>query len=164
MNSPLLLLIFPAILLAYPIYAVLTNKKRNGIAFEAIVKSGFRPTDTFKMIDLTIAIDRINEKIALVDFDHLIIPRGMQNPVDRDSFSARTTEVILINEIECLKVNFQATGYIECILVFKAPNRINSSLKLEIPLRSNDEATARRLISEWPTKTAVIDSTQNSLI
>lgn len=155
MNSPLILLIFPALLLAYPLYAVLRDKKRAKTSLEKIIEAGFEPSSVFEMMDLIVAIDRKNGKIALVDFSHTIHPRGMEPPVDRGSFSTRLTVVVPADEIDCLSVHFQSSGYIESTLIYKAPNRINSTLKLNIPFESKDKSRVMQLVSLWPTRTVV---------
>jgi hypothetical protein len=155
MDSPLLLLIFPALLLAYPLYAILRDEKRAKLALERIVTAGFVPTRQYQLTDLIIAIDEPNRKIALVDFDLYIIPRGMDPPVDRDAFSVRKTEVVSLDEIDHLKVHFQSTGYIDCVLVYKEPNHIDSTLRLPIPLHSGDRSTLETMLAAWPTRTLV---------
>lgn len=152
MNSPLLLLLFLAVLLAYPLYAVLTNQKRakNGLA--KLVAEGFRPTETFHMTDMIISVDKVGCRVAFIDFDHFIIPRGMSPPVDRGSFSIRKTEVVDFNDLERLEVRIGTTQTIEIVLHYNAPNRINSTKKLGISLVSNDLRRVEKFAATLPSE------------
>lgn len=135
---------------------VLKTKNNARAEYARLVAKGFSPSHTFDMSDEIIAFDNEHQQLALVNYERHVTPRGFDPPVDRDSFSVRSTDVFSFADIESISVKF--SGNVAFVTVgFFQPNTINSKLVLDFQVwRAN--VTVKQMLAAWPAKTIIVES------
>lgn len=143
MDSPLFVLLPLAAILAFPIYAVLKGRSVARTALDSLVHGGFDPSEVFDMSDMIVAIDSTARQVAFVNISQWVFPRGMDPPIDRDSFSTRTTGVASLASISSVS----STAPLSVTISFCAPNCFNLSGDVEIAGTPQDALVLKKMLN-----------------
>lgn len=147
-----LLLIVPwALILAYPIYAVIRDSRRAKEEFSRLSHSDFRAAHIFNFSDTIIALDQGRAAVAFTELLTTVYPRAMNPPIDRDSYFYRANAIIPISHIDSIELFIHKKAWASINVKFNQPNKINGTLELSFRLSGYDENKMKQMLVVWPT-------------
>jgi hypothetical protein len=153
MNNVLLLFLPLALILAYPIYSVLTNRNKARSEFKKIIDTGFQPKILFDMSDSIIAVDSSARHIAFVNVGVFVHPRSKNPPIDRDSFTYHTTGVVPLSLIDAISVNYDDSPQVlnaRVTVNLNAPNCFNTGGEINFHVSPNGLKQVEELSKQLP--------------
>ena len=144
MNSPLILLLPLALILAPMLYLVLRDSKRAQTRMSELEAPGFSPDLVFDMSDMKVVLDMKVRCIAFVNVELQVFSGRRES-----SYMSRLTIREPFSNLDRLDVHL-STNLISITVHFNGANTFNSSKRMSFATAPQSKRAVVSLVDAWP--------------
>ncbi|MFO1253212.1 MAG: hypothetical protein U1E77_19240 [Inhella sp.] len=147
MNSPLVLLLPLAVVLAPMIYFVLRDRRIANARLKNALDRGLSPDQVFDLFDSAVVVDRKQGVVAFIAIERAVRPR--EHGIDRDAYMARSDIKEPITNLGALEVHV-GEKLVDLSIHTNEANSLNSERRFSFSTSKASMPAVRKLMAAWP--------------